>query len=262
MRRLPVILGLALLVAAAPADAQVRLTIQNGRVSLNAANATLRQILDEWARIGQTRIVNIERVVSAPLTLQLTDVAEEQALDVILRSVSGYVAAPRPIQNANASRFDRIVIMATSSPVRAATGRPPGPSFVQQQQPQRDEVEELLDAEPDGTDEPPSNLVMPAPRPVFGVPPPVPPPITTPTENPAGAPAAAPAGLTSVGVSVPGMIVAPPAQPGSTSPVTGAPGPFMPAQPAGQPPVGVFTPGVIIPAPAQPDSPGAESQAP
>src|SRR5438132_9950450 len=92
----------------APASAEVRLTIQDGRVSLVAKDATLRQILAEWARIGQTRIVNGDRVPGGPVTLQLTNVSEEQALDTLLRSLTGYVAAPRPTMAANLSRFDRI----------------------------------------------------------------------------------------------------------------------------------------------------------
>ena len=100
---------------AEPARAEVQLTIQNGRVSLVAKDATLKQILAEWAKVGQTKIVNAERVTGGLVTLQLTNVTEQEALDVLLRSVSGYVAAPRPITLANASRFDRILVMPTSA---------------------------------------------------------------------------------------------------------------------------------------------------
>src|SRR5262249_52889681 len=86
----------------------------------------------EWARVGQTRIVNLERISGGPVTLQLTDVPEEQAIDVVLRAVSGYVLAPRPTDAANLSRFDRIIVMPTSTaPPVAATARAPitPPSF-------------------------------------------------------------------------------------------------------------------------------------
>ena len=59
--------------------------MQNGRVSLVAKDATVRQILAEWARVGQTKIVNVERVPGGPVTLELTNVPEAQALDVLLR---------------------------------------------------------------------------------------------------------------------------------------------------------------------------------
>ena len=86
----------AWLFAVTTASADVQLTIQNGRVSLVAKDATVRQILTEWARVGDTKIVNIERVPGGPVTLELTNVPEAQALDVVLRSLSGYIAAPRP----------------------------------------------------------------------------------------------------------------------------------------------------------------------
>jgi hypothetical protein len=257
MRRTLVLLGLALIAAAAPAQAQVRLSIQNGRVSLTATNATLRQILDEWARIGQTRIVNVEKVASAPLNLQLNDVAEEEALDVILRSVSGYVAAPRVVQNPNASRFDRVVIMATSAPVRASSG----PAFAQPQAQRREQLEELLGMEPDGTENPLANLLPPGtPRSVFSAPPPV---QTSPAEPANRAAGAAPPRPVSVGVSQPGMLVPAPPQPAAapaTAPavVPNPLGSFLPMQPTGPSPVGVSIPGMIIPVPAQPDA-GAES---
>ena len=104
------------------ASADVHLTIRDGRVSLVAKDATLRQILAEWARVGQTKIVNGDRVPGGPVTLQLTNVPEEQALDTLLRSLTGYVAAPRPTFAANLSQFDRIVVMPTiaAAPVPAA----------------------------------------------------------------------------------------------------------------------------------------------
>ena len=107
----------------------MHLTISDGRVTLNAAGATVREILIEWAKVGQTKIVNAERVTGGPITLQLTNVPEEQALDVILRSVSGYVAAPRPIVNPGASRFDRILIMPTSTPPHVVAAAPPPPGL-------------------------------------------------------------------------------------------------------------------------------------
>src|SRR2546428_12479451 len=89
--------------ASSTASADVQLTIQNGRVSLVAKDVTVRQILTEWAKVGQTKIVNLERIPGGPVTLQLTNMPEQQALDVLLRSVSGYLAAPRPAARANMS---------------------------------------------------------------------------------------------------------------------------------------------------------------
>ena len=95
------------------ARAEVQFTLHDGRVTIVAKDATLRQILTEWARVGDTKIVNIERVPGGPVTLELTNVPEAQALDVVLRSLSGYIAAPRPVESATLSRFDRIILMPT-----------------------------------------------------------------------------------------------------------------------------------------------------
>ena len=117
---------------AAPAHADVQLRIENGLVSLKATNATAREILAEWARVGQTRIVNAERVPGGPITIELTGVSEEQALEIILRSAAGYVTAPRATAVANASRYDRILVMPTSSPTRPTP--PPSPAAFAQPQ--------------------------------------------------------------------------------------------------------------------------------
>jgi hypothetical protein len=103
----------------------LQLAIANGRVTLVAKDVPLRQILSEWARVGQTRIVNGEKVTSTPLTLQLVDVPERQALEVLLRSVSGYLAAPRALQVAGVSQYDRIMIMpGTPGPAATVAGAP------------------------------------------------------------------------------------------------------------------------------------------
>lgn len=118
--------------AAATASADVRLTMQDGRVSIVAKDATVRQILAEWARVGQTKIVNVDRVPGGPLTLELTNVPESQALEVLLRSLSGYITAPRTAGAANLSQFDRIIIMPTVASTRPApAAAPPPPVFNQ-----------------------------------------------------------------------------------------------------------------------------------
>ena len=91
--------------------AQVRVTMHDGRVTVSATEATPRQILTEWARVGQARVVNLDKLAGAPLTLELTDVPELKALDIILRATAGYVAAPRRQAMARGAQFDRILIV-------------------------------------------------------------------------------------------------------------------------------------------------------
>jgi hypothetical protein len=120
------------LIAAAPAaSAQVQLAIHDGRVTLLATDATVRQILSEWARVGQTRVVNVERIPGGPLTLQLTDVPEAEALDLLLRSVTGYMAVKRPADEPNLSRFDRILVLPTAAVARVPVTTAPAPVFQQ-----------------------------------------------------------------------------------------------------------------------------------
>ena len=109
------------------AAAGLQLSIQDGKVSIDAQDVTIRQILTEWARVGKTRIVNVERLAGGPITIKLEGVPEKQALDIILRAVPGYVASPRETFIATASVYDTILIMATTTPV--ATMRAPAPAF-------------------------------------------------------------------------------------------------------------------------------------
>ncbi len=127
MRRTLLILALTVLVAA-PAGAQgLKLAFNQGRVSIDATSVPVRTILNEWAELGGTKVVGAERVSGAPLTLKLVDVPEALALDIILRSVAGYMAAPRGAV-AGASMYDRILVMATSSAPAPAAAKPNAPS--------------------------------------------------------------------------------------------------------------------------------------
>jgi hypothetical protein len=132
MRSGVILVSALLLIPALRADAQQPVSVQfsAGRVTLVARNAPIRTILDEWARLGGATVVNGERVAGAPVTLELTNVPERQALDVILRGVAGYMLAPRRAGSVGASAFDRIMILPTSvaprnpPPVTAASARP------------------------------------------------------------------------------------------------------------------------------------------
>lgn len=209
---------------AAPAPAQVQLAIDDGRVTLHATNATMSQILAEWAKVGQTRIVNGDRVPGNVVAFELSDVSESDALEIILRSVSGYVLAPRPTPMRNASRYDRILILPTSSPVRAPAAAAAVPASAPFPRPQFSPppVRED-DAQPGGpasAAQTPSAAPTPSgPRAGFNVfpqqpaaqaaPPPPSGPVTAPTV-PAGA-------------STPGVVAQPPAQAGQPSGSTTTP---------------------------------------
>ena len=125
--RLLLLAGLAICASAMPLYATpVELTVHDGRLSLVAVNATPAEIFDAWSRAGDVRVVNAERMPAAPLTITLEDVPEEQALDTLLRPVTGYLARRRTEPTATASIFDRIVIVPTAAAARpaAAPGAP------------------------------------------------------------------------------------------------------------------------------------------
>ncbi len=217
----------------------VSLEFQDGKVRLNAQNVSVSQILAEWSRRGRTTIVNGERVPGPPVTLELQDVPEQQALDIVLRNVSGYLVAARDTAVTGASAFDRIYILPTSS--RPTTAAPLAPQQPQQALQVQDDLDddEPLPAGPRGPNLPPgTRLPRDVNQPGNGVRPPVVlddddrsepdnrPPAPTPG-NPFGV---------APGTTRPGVVT-----PGTPSPTT--PGAITPAIPAPN------TPGVISPAP-------------
>lgn len=125
MRRTFLTLAMSCVLAAPAAAQQLTMEFNNGLVTVDAASVPVRTILDEWAKRGGTKVVGGERVSGAPLTVKLINVPESHALEVLLRSVAGYMAAPRSTGE-GASMYDRILVMATSSaPAPAAAARPP-----------------------------------------------------------------------------------------------------------------------------------------
>lgn len=127
MARLLVIAA-ALAFLAGPVFAQqpLKLDIKDGRVNLDAASVPARLILAEWAKVGGTKVVGGDKVSGAPLTLKLVNMPERQALDIILRNVAGYMAAPRLASAApGASAYDRILILPTSAAAASAAANSP-----------------------------------------------------------------------------------------------------------------------------------------
>ena len=213
----------AWLLAVSTASADVKLTMENGRVSISAKDATVRQILTEWARVGQTKIVNVERVPGPPVTLELVNMPEAQALEILMRTLSGYIAAPRPVEAANLSRYDRIIIMPTLASARPATAPGPAPP-VFQQNPQFNPPQAAGDDTDDDKAAPPVQVPGQQRGPVFNTfpqPQVVNPQQAPPMQQPGGAapqtapptPVSSPVPVAPYGgVSVPGMVAPPPPQ--------------------------------------------------
>ncbi|HKT79933.1 MAG TPA: hypothetical protein VJP86_06905 [Vicinamibacterales bacterium] len=246
MRRAPaaaILLTSCLIAAAQAAAANVTVSLRNGLVSIHATQAPLSEIIAEWSRVGGTVFVNTNIVPATPTTLELTDVPEKDALAILLRDTTGYLAVGRSTADAGLSQLARVVIMPgrtmttaeratqaaalppprqpapapfdpnTVAPVIAPNGAPVqddqlgAPPFVPTQRPYGDPAS-APSASPNAR---PFQPGQPATPPVpYGAP-------------PAGSNTAAPTGSTPVGSPAPGMIAPPP-----TPAVPGAPAPPPP----------------------------------
>ncbi len=101
--------------------------MNNGRVTIRARDALITDILAEWSRVGNTTIIDADKLVDQTVTIELVDVPEAKALRTLLRTASGYMAAPRAAMRDGVSRFDRILILATSkTAARVTTVASPG----------------------------------------------------------------------------------------------------------------------------------------
>jgi hypothetical protein len=218
------VFGLATVgIASAAVAGELSVKIANGRATVIAKDVPVRQILAEWGRVGDTKVVNAEKVVGGPVTLELIDVPEKEALDILLRTAAGYMAAPRPANLAGASQFDRVIILATSRPPAANASMTPPPFG-------RPGVQQIMQPPPDDDDGEPSDQGVPPP--VMGPNGPIQQVFPGPAGGPNGqAPANMPPGSFPVPMGPNGVpVVGPngvPVQPPTTAPRPG----MLPAQP-------------------------------
>jgi len=224
--------------AVAAAQAPLQLHISDGRVTLHAQNVPVRTILAEWSKVGGAKIINGEAVAGAPLTLDLEAVPERQALDIVLRGVSGYVLAARQAGAVGVSMYDRIMILPTSvaprNPTPAVAGTAPG--IIRPVVPRQGDDQNATD-DPDaaqGNDGVPLGRPVPIPRPIVG---------GVPVGIPGGVPIAPP------------VAVAPGGEPQPQPPLV-----VTPANPFGLPAGSSTRPGVIAPPPQQAQPPRPPDQ--
>ena len=214
--------------AFAAAQTPLQLQISDGRVTLHAQNVPLRTILAEWSKLSGAKIINGDAVTGAPLTLDLEHVPERQALDTILRGVSGYMLAARQPGTVGVSMYDRIMILPTSvaprNPPPAVAGSTPG--IIRPVAPRQADDQNADDQDAaQGNDGVPLGRPVPIPRPVVG-----------------GAPGAPPV--------LPPVMVVPDNEPQQPPPVV-----VTPANPFGLPAGSSGRPGVIAPPPPQQPTP-------
>jgi hypothetical protein len=231
----------AWLVVPAGAD-ELRLEFADGYVTLSAKDVPARRILEEWARRGQTRIVNVDKVPGNLVTLELSHVPERQALDIVLRSASGYMAAMR-VAPPGVSQIDRIVVMPASTGAPRAAAPTPRPV---QQPPMAAQDPDAPPFVPDEDDAvPPQMPGFRMPPGAAGenapMPPNVAPPFTPPMVDEEGETEQEPTQQVPTQLSTPGVLPVP-QQPGAAGP-----------QGPGTPPTVIISPAPgTLPAPATP----------
>lgn len=212
----------------------VQLTLHDGRVSLVAVNATPAEIFEAWSRTGDVQVFNAEQLAATRQSLTLEDVPEEQALDTLLRPVTGYLARRRTgSAQPSDSMFDRIVIMpapAAARPAAAPGARPnvqpapPPPPLPFPQAPEQPQgVERIIGADGQPVDDD-----------QVGAPPPPPQGADAPSEGGRARPVPVPGGARTP--QYPQQ--PPPQQPQSPPAAQGQPG---------APPVGAPQPGMVVP---------------
>lgn len=110
----------------------LEVSFNDGRVTIVAANVTVREILAEWGRKGGSRIVNAEKLTGQPIPyLEFRNQPEAAVLRSLLIDAPGYGAAPRIAPAPDASTVDAVFILPTRT---VAVSNAPVPSPVQQLQ--------------------------------------------------------------------------------------------------------------------------------
>ena len=238
--------ALALLITLPASAQQLSLDIRDGLVTLQATNVPVRQVLAEWAKVGGTLVVGGERITGPPLTLTLEGVPEAKALDIVLRGAAGYMAAARTVPGSGRSNYDRILILATSTPPAGGGGLSANAGSSAPRAFGVPPAVEPPDSSDIGIGEPEPAAEMPQVNPfanAFGQPG---------TTNPFGQPQANPFGqppANPFGQPLPQNPFGQPLQPQSGQ------GLFVPVPPQAQPAFGIIgspTPGVIQQPPGQP----------
>jgi hypothetical protein len=108
-----------------PPVRKLDLKFNNGLVTLQAQNVTVRDVLAEWARLCECQVIGAEKITNAPLTMPVQYVNQPEA--VIMKSLlnpgtiqgsvsGGYVFVPRGPGETGASVYASIRIAPVSHP--------------------------------------------------------------------------------------------------------------------------------------------------
>ena len=66
----------------------LELSLQNGRVTIRAQQVSIKAILSDWGRVGNTAIIDADGLADQIVTLKLVAVTEARALRTLLRDAA------------------------------------------------------------------------------------------------------------------------------------------------------------------------------
>jgi len=110
-------------------ESHVSVSVGEQGVTLEAVNATLRDVLAEWARVGGFRLLDYDTLDARTVTVQLANVPEREALNILLRDIGGYVLGARRAGDSGRSQFGSLLVVSGNarSPRQGALAPLPPP---------------------------------------------------------------------------------------------------------------------------------------
>jgi hypothetical protein len=96
---------------------ELTLRVENGLVTLVAADVSIAQVLERWSTITGLKVISMDgKAAELRVSLQLTGVPERQALASLLRDISGYVMGEQRDPQSGIARIDRLMILPQATP--------------------------------------------------------------------------------------------------------------------------------------------------
>lgn len=117
-----IVAALLTLSVASQARAQaLQLDVHDGLVWLNADHVSLGEIVRQWARTRDLRVVRPELLEGVVITLRLSGVPESEAVQILLRGVTGYVAVMDDTTAVPFPILKRLVLVSPTAPRELAS---------------------------------------------------------------------------------------------------------------------------------------------
>jgi|KBSSwiStaDraftv2_1062776.scaffolds.fasta_scaffold505022_2 hypothetical protein len=172
-RALAVTAAFLLCYATEAAPQSLTLTIERGLVTISAENVTLDDILSRWSDTTGLKVVSKNgSVARTPINLRLTAVPEREALQTVLRDLSGYIMGERRDPATGVVTIDRLLILTESTaPIGSTVAQPAVRAPLRRLTPEVERTDEQASVSPlpsREADEPPPASAPIGPPVIFG----------------------------------------------------------------------------------------------